>query len=53
MAQKVYPDLFSDIDIAQEVKKYYQELYGIELTDEQVERMYNPSTDGAGNTNHI
>lgn len=53
MAQKVYPDLFSDIDIAQEVKDYYQELYGIELTDEQVNRMYNPSTEGAGNTNHI
>lgn len=53
MAQKVYPDLFSDIDIAQEVKDYYQELYGIELTDEQVDRMYNPSTEGAGNTNHI
>lgn len=53
MAKKVYPDLFSDIDIGQEVKDYYKELYGIELTDEQVDRMYNPSTEGAGNTNHI
>jgi len=53
MARKVYPDLFSDIDMTQEVKDYYQELYGIQLTDEQVERMYNPSTEGSGNTNHI
>lgn len=50
MAQKVYPDLFSDIDITKEVKDYYQELYGIELTDEQVDRMYNPTAEGAGNT---
>lgn len=53
MAQKVYPDLFSDIDMTQEVKDYYQELYGIELTDEQVNRMYNPSSEGADNSNHI
>ena len=43
MAQKVYPDLFSDVDITKEVKEYYQELYGVSLTDEQVDRMYNPS----------
>ena len=42
MAQKVYPELFEDIDIIQEVKNYYKEAYGVELTDEQVDRMYNP-----------
>ncbi len=47
MAQKVYPDLFEDIDIVEEVRSYYQELYGIELTDEQIDRMYNPSSSAA------
>ncbi len=47
MAQKTYPDLFSDIDLAQEVKDYYKEIYGVELTDEQVERMYNPEAHDA------
>ena len=47
MAQKVYPELFEDIDITAEVRDYYQELYGIELTDEQIDRMYNPSSSAA------
>ena len=33
------------MDMIQEVKDYYSELYGVELTDEQVDRMYNPSSD--------
>lgn len=45
MAQKVYPELFADVDMTQEVKDYYSELYSVELTDEQVDRMYNPSSD--------
>ncbi len=44
MAQKVYPDLFADIDLEQEVKDYYKEIYGVELTDEQVQKMYNPES---------
>lgn len=51
MAQKVYPDLFADVDIAAEVRDYYKELYGISLTDEQIERMYNPSSSAADNFN--
>ncbi len=47
MAQKVYPELFEDIDINAEVRDYYQQLYGIQLTDEQIEKMYHPSSDAA------
>ncbi|MBQ4050779.1 MAG: ABC transporter substrate-binding protein [Oscillospiraceae bacterium] len=47
MAQKVYPELFADIDIAAEVRDYYKELYGVSLTDEQIDRMYNPSSAAA------
>lgn len=42
MAKTVYPELFEDIDITAEVKEYYQEMYGVTLTDEQVDLMYNP-----------
>ena len=47
MAQKVYPDLFADVDITAEVRDYYEELYGVTLTDEQIDRMYNPSSHAA------
>ncbi|MBR5429315.1 MAG: ABC transporter substrate-binding protein, partial [Firmicutes bacterium] len=35
LAQTVYPDLFSDIDLTAEVKDYYQNVFSVELTDEQ------------------
>lgn len=47
MAKTVYPKLFADIDLNAEVKKYYHELYGISLTDEQVEFMYKPQANRA------
>ncbi|HKL79402.1 MAG TPA: ABC transporter substrate-binding protein [Mobilitalea sp.] len=43
MAQKVYPQLFKDIDIIEEVKDYYSGHYGIALTEDQIDRMYNPT----------
>ena len=46
MAKTVYPGLFEDIDITAEVRDYYQELYGVTLTGEQIDRMYNPSSEG-------
>ncbi|MEG2038660.1 MAG: ABC transporter substrate-binding protein [Oscillospiraceae bacterium] len=47
MAQKVYPELFADVKITDEVKKYYKEIYNVDLTDAQIERMYNPSASAA------
>ena len=47
MANTMYPDLFADIDLTQEVKDYYMEIYGVELTDEDVEAMYAPSAAAA------
>ncbi len=43
LAQKAYPELFADIDLAEEVRNYYEKLYGITVTDEQIEQMYNPA----------
>lgn len=47
MAKTVYPTLFADIDLQKEVKDYYRELYGIELTDAQVASMYEPRANRA------
>lgn len=48
VAKTMYPDLFSDIDLNDEVKKYYKEIYGVELTDDDVNAMYNPTSEAAG-----
>ena len=42
LAQTVYPDLFSDIDLTQEVKNYYMDVFGVELTDEQADSIFTP-----------
>lgn len=47
LAQKVYPELFSDLDISQEIKDYYKNVYGAELTDQQVELMCSPVREAA------
>ena len=43
LAQAVYPELFADIDVKAQVKDYYSQLFGITLTDEQIDRMYTPN----------
>lgn len=48
MAKTLYPDLFADIDLEQEVKEYYQEIYGVELSDEDISAMFTPSSAAAG-----
>ena len=49
LAKTAYPEAFSDIDIIAETKNYYQEVFGIELTDDQAASIFAPSSDaGAG-----
>ncbi len=43
LAKCAYPDLFSDINIVEEVKKYYKEVFNINLTDSQVDKIFNPN----------
>lgn len=43
LAKTAYPDLFEDIDIIDETKKYYQDVFGIALTDEQAESIFTPT----------
>ena len=41
MAKQAYPDKFKDVDITKETKEYYKAVFGIEITDTQVEKMFN------------
>ncbi|MGD1822094.1 MAG: ABC transporter substrate-binding protein [Pleomorphochaeta sp.] len=47
MAKKVYPELFSDINIEDETRSYYELLYNIELSDEQIYQMFNSTREAA------
>ena len=47
LAKKVYPKLFEDIDMNQEVKDYFKQFYDVELTDEEVETIFNPTREAA------
>lgn len=40
----LYPDLFPEFDLTADVRAYYNDLYGVELTDEQIDAMYNPAS---------
>ena len=42
MAKTIYPEYFEDIDIIQEAIKYYQEVFGVELTEEQAKSIFEP-----------
>ncbi|MGN1332470.1 MAG: ABC transporter substrate-binding protein [Lachnospiraceae bacterium] len=42
VAKSVYPELFEDIDIEQVTREYFSNYFSIELTDEQLEKMFNP-----------
>ncbi len=48
LAKTVYPTLFEDLDVTAKAKEYYQSVFGVELTDAQVESIFAPSSD-AGN----
>lgn len=48
MAQTIYPELFEDINLEEEMKSYYQNFYNIELTDEDIEKISNPTREAAG-----
>ena len=43
MAKTAYPDLFEDIDIIEEAKTYYKDVFGIDLTDEQAASIFAPA----------
>ncbi len=42
LAKTAYPEKFEDIDITEETKSYYKEVFGVELTDEQANSIFAP-----------
>ena len=49
LAKTAYPHLFEDIDIIEETKTYYHEVFGITLTDAQAASIFAPAADaGSG-----
>jgi len=48
MAKTAYPDLFEDIDVIAEARAYYKEVFGIELTDEQAQSIFEPVQSAGG-----
>lgn len=47
LAKAVHPELFADVDVTEMAKEYYLDLFGIELTDEQVESIFKPNSAAA------
>ncbi len=48
LAKTIHPELFTDINMDDEIKNYYKQFYNVELTDEQLSRIYNPKREAAG-----
>ncbi len=42
MAKTVYPQLFEDIDVTEKCMEYYKTVFGVTLTEEQVETIFSP-----------
>ena len=41
IAKTLHPDLFEDLDIMQEIKDYFNDWYGYELSEDEAMRIYN------------
>ena len=48
MSKNNHPELFEDIDMTEELKSYYKRFYNVELTEENIEKIFNPSREAAG-----
>jgi len=47
MAKKLYPELFEDLDMDAEIKDYFQNFYGVTLSDDDLATLYNPPVESA------
>ena len=48
MAKTAYPEKFEDIDVISEAKTYYKDVFGIDLTDEQAQSIFEPAQSAGG-----
>jgi iron complex transport system substrate-binding protein len=47
MAKQNHPDIFSDINMDEEIKSYYKRFYNITLSDNDLNQIYHPSSEAA------
>ena len=48
-AKTAYEDLFNDVDLIKETRSYYKDIFGVDLTDDQIKSIFNPDAN-AGRT---
>lgn len=48
MAKTAYPEKFEDVDVIAEAKTYYKDVFGIDLTDEQAQSIFEPVQSAGG-----
>ncbi len=48
LAQKNQPELFADMDMEEEVRTYYNRFYGVDLTEDDIAKIFNPAREAAG-----
>ena len=49
LAKTIQPEVFEYIDMDGEIKDYYAKYYNVELTDSDIQTIYNPAREAAGN----
>ena len=47
LAKKNQPELFADVDMDAEVRAYYKRFYNLDLTDEDLRRIFSPAREAA------
>ena len=48
LATKMQPEAFADLDMDTEIREFYKTHYHVELTDENLEKIYNPTREASG-----
>ena len=48
MAKTAYPEKFEDVDVIKQAKDYYKEVFGIDLTDDQIKSIFEPAQSAGG-----
>ncbi len=48
LATKMQPEAFADLDMDTEIREFYKTHYHVELTDEDLEKIYNPTREASG-----
>lgn len=48
LAKTLQPEYFETLDMDAEIKEFYQTHYNVELTDEDIQKIYNPAREASG-----